>query len=354
MSDDDYGDIPDEYFIEASEAAMKKPRSVQSKLEFPKSAPRPSGALRVGRPQTGAKQDEVRKAFLEQRKADLAAKQAKTAALLAKDKHAMPKVVESSSEDDESSDDGNNLFKLGTKMKSVVKQDKPATVRKRKVPVVRKRVRDNRARVAPDMSPLYKQIFKWDFFHNDAFPPGLSVSQYSAVQKSFKGFGSYKNTFEPLLLLEAWQSFLKCKEEANVGKALEVKIATRMRADAFVELETTIENMDDKNRWFESDVVLLSTNKNPLSPENAQHCLARVHTVTRKFNGPREVQLRCEPGPLMLQKMTHGGKLHGVKIMRFVFSLFARGFLRLTYGQFDATRARIWLTCVFAVLRSAG
>ena len=177
---------------------------------------------------------------------------------------------------------------------------------------------DNRARIAPDLSPLYKQIFKWDFFHNDAFPPGLSATQYSAVQKSFKSFGGYKSTFEPLLLLEAWQSFLKCKEEATISGALEVKIATRMRADAFVELETTIDNMDDRNRWFESDIVLLSTNKNPLSSENAHHCLARVYNVTRKFKGPREVQLRCDPGPMMLQKMTHGGKLHGVKIMRFV------------------------------------
>jgi senataxin len=320
ISDEDYGDIPDEDLIRAAEFAAQKPRSVQSRLEFPKTAPKPAGALRVGRPQAGvSKQDEARKAFLDKRKADLAAKAAKTAALLAKDKPAAPKVVESSSEDENSSDDdGNNLFKLGSKLKSVAKQEKAAAPRKRKVPVVRKRVRDNRARIAPDLSPLYKQIFKWDFFHNDAFPPGLSASQYSAVQKSFKGFGAYKSTFEPLLLLEAWQSFLKCKEEATVGRALEVKIATRMRADAFVELETTIDNMDDKNRWFESDVVLLSTNKNPLSPENAQHCLARVHTVTRKFNGPREVQLRCEPGPLMLQKMTHGGKLHGVKIMRFV------------------------------------
>lgn len=264
-----------------------------------------------------AKEEQKRQAFLEKRKEEKAALEAKKAAARAAKTAA---AVESSSDDESSDEDsGNTLFKLGSWVRTVVKDaDLPSTTRK-KAPVRRsviRRKKDKRARIAPDLSPLYKQIFKWDFFHNDAFPPGLSASDYSHVAKSFKTYGAYKATFEPLLLLEAWQSFLKSKEEATPGGCLTIKISTRMKADNFVELETAIE-MDERNRWSESDVVLLSTNKNPLQPSDTHyHCIARVYTVNRKARGPREVTLRCDPGPMMLQRMTNGGTLYGIKIMK--------------------------------------
>jgi senataxin len=167
------------------------------------------------------------------------------------------------------------------------------------------------------MSQLYKQIFKWDFFHDDMFPPGLTCSNYTSIAKSFKTFGAYQKTFEPLLLLEAWQSFLKAKEDVVPSSCLEIKISSRMRSDHFVELETKTENMIDRNRWFESDVVLLSASKDPLHASREPHCIARVFTVNRKFTGNCEISLRCDPGPIMLQNhMRNGGTLYGIKLMR--------------------------------------
>lgn len=324
LSDDDYGDISDADFLKVPLPTHK--REIQSKLDFSKavprtSAPKPpapkSGPLRVG---PSVKEEQKRQAFLEKRKAEKAALEAKKAAARAA-KTTTANTAESSSDDESSEDDaGNTLFKLGSRARTVVKDADLHPATRKKVPTRRpviRREKDKRARIAPDLSPLYKQIFKWNFFHNDAFPPGLSASDYSHVAKSFKTYGAYKATFEPLLLLEAWQSFLKSKEEATPGGILTVKISTRMKADNFVELETAIE-MDDRNRWSESDAVLLSTNKNPMQQSEAHHhCIARVYTVNRKFRGPREVTLRCDPGPMMLQRMTNGGTLFGVKIMKY-------------------------------------
>jgi senataxin len=337
LSDDEYGHISDDEMLKAAAlsegratSTVKKPPA-QTTLGFqakprPASAPRATlptrtvgGPLRAGKSRDDGGQVQ---AFLEKRKAEKAALQKKKEAALAH--KAKTAVVESSDEDSSSEDEGNTLFKLGTHTKTEVKDAKvvraPKRVPVRKLPVI-KRVKDTRARLAPDMSQLYKQIFKWDFFHDDAFPPGLSSSNYTHVAKSFSTFGAYQKTFEPLLLLEAWQSFLKSKEEAMPNGCLELKIATRMRADHFVELETTIENMPDRNRWFESDVVLLSSSKDPLKNTGEPHCIARVYTVNRRFTGKAEVSLRCDPGPIMLQNhMRNGGVLYGVKIMKYVES----------------------------------
>lgn len=329
LSDDEYGssDIADEDMVKAANAAARKtqskldfqpaPRWGESKLAAPKKPTPPPRTL--GDPLRSKKTRDTQ-AFLEKRKADLAALEKRKQAALAQ--RPKTEILDSSDDDSDSDDDGGNtLFKLGSRTKTEVKDAKTvgAPLKKaapRKLPPIR-RVKDTRARVAPDMSGLYKQIFQWDFFHNDAFPPGLSSSNYTHVAKSFNTFGAYQKTFEPLLLLEAWQSFLKCKEEAMPSGCLEVKIATRMRSDHFVELETTIAKMLDRNRWFEADVVLLSSSKDPLRNTGEPHCIARVHTINRKFTGSCEVSLRCDPGPAMLQNhMRTNGTLYGIKIMK--------------------------------------
>jgi len=362
ISDDDYGDsdIPDEDMQNAASGPVVK--KSQSKLDF-QPAPRdhrPAPAAKAAPKAPGDPMRIVKKrdavtvqAFLEKRKAEKAALQKKKDAAL----KSKPKAVvlgDSSSDDDSSDGDGTALFKLGSRAKTEIKDKVTEAPRKtlaRKLPVI-KRIRDNRARLAPDMSELHKQIFKWDFFHDGAFPPGLSSSHYTSVPKSFSTFGAYQKTFEPLLLLEAWQSFLKSKEEAMPSGCLEVKIAARMRSDHFVELEATIENMPDRNRWFEADVVLLSSSKDPLVNTGGPHCIVRVHTVKRKFTGNCEVSLRCDPGPAMLQNhMRNGGNLYGVKIMRYAPNHNLCPDLVLTCVQFDSFGERVCCFGLHAVLR---
>jgi senataxin len=291
------------------------------------------GELRVGtsKGMRSGNEDKRIQEFLAKRKAEKAARDAAKAALVeSKPKGAAnANTVFGDTSDEDSSEDegGNHLFKLGTtaqRSTKIVHDPKFAPGASAKAPIqIRRpagpirRVKDNRARVAPDLTPLYKQILKWEFFHNDAFPPGLSAADYSSVANSFNSYEAYHGTFEPLLLLETWQAFLKSKEEP-APPTMEVNLVTRMRADNFVELETTISKMEERFRWTESDVVLLSVSKTPLTATNQPHCLARVHSIKKKFTGAPlwETQLRCDPPPSMMQiHMRNGATLYALKIM---------------------------------------
>ena len=343
ISDDEYDDIPDDDLIRASEQSLRIVPRKQTKLGFSSASAPPTheqklhrvsvskppsliDELRVGAPKTQSIPIPPRNEFLLKRKADLAASEAAKAARLESRRKEQAAVIPSSDEDDDSSDNdsGNGLFRLGTSVQRSTKSvPEPKLIDARPKNLLRqpavpiRRVKDNRARVAPDLSPLYKQILKWEFFHDDVFPPGLSAANYSKVESSFSSYAAYKKTFEPLLLLEAWQALKQAKEEAP-QPTIKLNLVTRMSADNFVELEITIEGMNDRNRWSESDLVLVSVSKQPLTSKDSPHCLARVHSLKKKFAGANttEVQLRCDPSPQMTQEnMRNGSTLYAAKIM---------------------------------------
>jgi senataxin len=93
--------------------------------------------------------------------------------------------------------------------------------------------KDMRARLAPDLSSLHRTILAWDFFTNGDLPPNSGRTDYSLVSNAFRDPIEYQRTFEPLLILEAWQGFQSSKEEGTF-KPFEVKVATRLSVDSFV------------------------------------------------------------------------------------------------------------------------
>ncbi|KAI5809970.1 SEN1 N terminal-domain-containing protein [Peziza echinospora] len=238
---------------------------------------------------------------------------------------AAPMVVgdESSSEDeDDEEDDGTGLFALASKSrKTTVMLDGPGHPGFRQ-PVnftLQKQMRsaaDLRARLTPDLSPLYRRILPWNFFHDSDFPPGSNAKEYNMVSSTFQNVSQYKGTFEPLLMLECWNQFRKAKEENNFT-VFEVELATRMNADNFVELHTTIDQGEFTSKKIqigESDVILLSTSLQPLSSPDEPNCLARVVGINRK-RGVVEISLRCLPSPLMLPALKVKAKYRAVKIL---------------------------------------
>jgi len=136
------------------------------------------------------------------------------------------------------------------------------------------------------------------------------------VSSAFQNVSQYKGTFEPLLMLECWNQFRKAKEENNFT-VFEVELATRMNADNFVELHTTIDQaefMSKKIQIGESDVLLLSTSLQPLSSPDEPNCLARVVGINRK-RAVVEISLRCLPSPQMLPALKVKAKYRAVKIL---------------------------------------
>ncbi|MCJ1311256.1 DEAD-box type RNA helicase [Agyrium rufum] len=175
--------------------------------------------------------------------------------------------------------------------------------------------RDMRARLAPDLSPLHKQILSWDFFATGDFPPNSGRTDYSLVTSSFKSPYEYQRIFEPLLLLEAWQSFLKAKEDNTSFKSFEIKIANRMTVDSFIEISTSMSMADGRDLGIsESDILLLSKASLPMSKPEELHCLARVYKINRK-KGNMEISYRVIPGTPIVNQLTPNTSVYGVKIL---------------------------------------
>jgi len=173
--------------------------------------------------------------------------------------------------------------------------------------------RDMRARLAPDLSTLHKEILGWDYFHDGEFPPGSSPQLYKAVPKKFKNIVEYKNIFRPLLTLEAWQGFVKAREE-NSFKPYDAKVVTRATVNAFIEISTTVVHSDNQDQQpSEGDVVLFSNSKTPQTSAAQPHCLARVLKVTRKKQ-LLEVLYRAMPTGPFTPQFGANSIVHAVKI----------------------------------------
>lgn len=173
--------------------------------------------------------------------------------------------------------------------------------------------KDMRARLAPDLTLLHKTILSWDYFHDGDFPPNSRPEMYSAVPNTFRTPLDYQNTFQPLLTLEAWQGFVKAREESNF-KPFEVKVSNRSSVDAFVEVSTTMSHADNKDIMIgEGDIVLMSKAQSPATASDAPHCLARVWRITRKKNH-LEILYRVVPGSPLIPSLVPNATVHGAKI----------------------------------------
>jgi len=231
-------------------------------------------------------------------------------------------MVSSGSESDSDEDLDHELFGTGSKPVKTSSTYKDFSVSiamqaKVKGPIKKTRqvrsAKDMRARLAPDLTALHKTILGWDFFHNWDFPPGSERNDYSLVSNTFRTPTDYQNTFEPLLVLEAWQGFLKSKEEGNF-KAFEVKVSNRMTVDAFLELSTTMPMMEGKEQGIsEADVVLMSKGQSPADEARQPHCLARVHKISRKKT-TMEIIYRANVGNSLVASMVPNSTLYAVKV----------------------------------------
>ncbi|KAJ6151321.1 hypothetical protein N7470_007915 [Penicillium chermesinum] len=218
--------------------------------------------------------------------------------------HAIPgesMMVSSGSESDSSSEDelDKELFGAKSKKPEAVKayeQSKKQSVQQQPVKKVKRHrsMKDMRARLSPDLSTLHHAILAWDYFATGDLPPTSEKRDYTLVSNTFRSPTDYQSTFEPLLILEAWQGFQQAKEEGII-RPFEVKIMSRLTVDSWIEFSTQNLGPPSKDFFFsEGDLMLFSTSPNPTQDQNAGHVLARVYHINRKGN-KQEVTFRMNP-----------------------------------------------------------
>lgn len=174
--------------------------------------------------------------------------------------------------------------------------------------------KDMRARLAPDLTGLHQTFLGWEYFYNGDFPPGTSRKDYSEVPNRFRTPSDYHQVFEPLLILEAWNGFLKSREEISI-KAFDIKVANRMTVDSFIEISTTMPVAEGQDLAIaEADIILLSKGKSPTTESAEPHCLARVHRIIRKKTAI-EVSYRVNPGNSLMSAMAPNSTIHGARIL---------------------------------------
>ncbi|EMC94826.1 hypothetical protein BAUCODRAFT_93353, partial [Baudoinia panamericana UAMH 10762] len=281
------------------------------------------------------------KEFLLKRKQEMAAAERRRAEALAKQKlgagsgvaglgdmgkdHSMKgQNVMISSDEEESEEDDMDDDLFGTKNKMKIQRPnvdpdgavglKPE-VKKGPTRIQRtiRSVKDMRARLAPDLQPLHKVILKWDFFHDGDYPPGANTNVFERVKNSYSNPVSYREAFEPLLTLEAWQNMVKSREE-NTAKPYEVKIQNRSNVDHFLELSSIVSQQENRELQLnEGDIVLLSKAGKPSDDATSPHCLARICKIKRQ-KAQMEVVYQVMPGTSLAPSLVSQAQVYGQKI----------------------------------------
>ncbi|KAF7197080.1 Helicase SEN1 [Pseudocercospora fuligena] len=233
-------------------------------------------------------------------------------------------MVDSDDDESESEDDlDNDLFGPSGKPKKQLRPELDLSNAQGLKPEVKNRAtrisrqnrshKDMRARLAPDLGPLHRIILGWDVFHSGEYPPGHNSHEFTAVENSFRDPVTYQNTFEPLLILEAWQGMAKEREESS-SKPYEIKVQNRSNVDQFLEISSIIGHQENRDLSLsEGDIILFSKSKKPLTDAEAPHCLARIYKVKRQ-KAHLEIVYQVMPGGTLAPQLTTQQLIYGVKI----------------------------------------
>ncbi|CAG8693589.1 47_t:CDS:2 [Dentiscutata erythropus] len=126
-----------------------------------------------------------------------------------------------------------------------------------------RRKEDNMKRLRPNLKSLHKQVLTWNVNSMGDIPPNILKNNYKHIPDKFQTVEEYISVFEPLLILEIWQSFISAKEEIDdSGDSYVVVIDGSVSIDDFIEVEChSVDNGQLKN-LSENDLVMMKSVNN--------------------------------------------------------------------------------------------
>ncbi|KAL1882083.1 hypothetical protein VTK73DRAFT_2492 [Phialemonium thermophilum] len=228
-------------------------------------------------------------------------------------------VGSSSEEEDDESDDDDMLLNRGKAGQGAVddsarRQQRMLLAERRpiKKTKLQRSAKDMRARLIPPMDVLHQAILEWDIFHEGNDPPnGVKCSKVASTYVSPR---EYKETFLPLLIYEAWRSFVTDKDETT-SKPFGIKVINRMSVDRFLEVTTSMPAAANKDRNLaEGDILIISKGSDPLKQSDMPHCLARIWKTTYKRESLEVVYRLSGKNNQILPVLLPGAEFFAVKI----------------------------------------
>ncbi|KAL5611518.1 hypothetical protein BROUX41_000888 [Berkeleyomyces rouxiae] len=305
--------------------AMQSIQAMRAKASEQSAAVKARHEEKVKAKQTALKEARQReREEMARKRAEFIARDRASRGIIVKEKEKSEIMVDSSDEEEEDDDDdeGSSLIKSSKAgmdaLNEAERRREKALMGKIRGPVkkikIQRTAKDNRARLTPPMDILHSQILSWDIFHDGDTPPnGLQLMH---VPNNFPQPMAYKDTFLPLLIYEAWRSFVTDKNECT-AKTFGIKIITRMTVDRFLEVTTTMPVNRGENRErvvSEGDIVLISKGENPLDNATTPHCLSRIWKVTFKKDVLEVTwRLNHRENPLA-RDLTPGASFNAVRI----------------------------------------
>jgi hypothetical protein len=146
--------------------------------------------------------------------------------------------------------------------------------------VANKRRKDNiEKRLKPNLNNLFKQVLSWGLKSKGDLPPNTLRDQYRQIPNTFESVEQYIKIFEPLLILECWQSFMQSKEDLDMDndKYDTLTIEGVASIDDFQELSCRM-NLDKMKNIADSDLVIVV--QNITNKDSAKMFLAIVKSCT--------------------------------------------------------------------------
>lgn len=185
-----------------------------------------------------------------------------------------------------------------------------------------------RLRLNVDMTPLYKTVLSWSYDNESELPSDYDGSNYRPVKDSFESVEDYQKTFEPLLLLECWQSIQRAKQ---VGSEIPFRmtVGSKTAVDSFYDIYTSVkkELLNDLRRFSDNDLlVLMLVDVLPADDsdvnipkhliKNAKiNCFAKVKEIKNTAGAYSDVTLRVAvDGNKLATRIVSGMEIVGLKV----------------------------------------
>lgn len=212
--------------------------------------------------------------------------------------------------------------RFGANVSSKANKDKNSELDKRK-----KAEELMRLRLNVDMSPLYKTILSWSYNNDKELPSDYDESKYHPVNDVFDSVSDYQKCFEPLLLLECWQSIQRAKQ-VEQETPFRMTVGSRSATDTFFDIYASVKKsvVNEMRCFGDNDLIVLMLIDNLPSEDDGVgipkrmvkncrlNCFAKVREIKNTNGAYADITLRISSNNDIVHKISSSMELVGLKV----------------------------------------